>query len=597
MGLLFYLGLRSYKLASVKKALSSIALVVFSLCGFAQSAYKPYDADYYHLIERYEIKQKTFSGSFHSTVHPFSRKSIADFVDSTSRTDIKLSNVDKFNLEYLAVDNWEWMPDADSLPSKYLSNGPVLRHLYTTKADLWFKRPKGLDIHVSPVVHGMAGYDPDAGNSPLISHRGMMVRGSVGNSVGFYMEAADVEFQPMGYVSSVIEEQRFEFRRQLPGEGFFKNLEGGGYEFFNARGHISFALSPYIEAQFGHGKQFIGNGYRSIVLSNFSDDFTFLKLNTKVWRFNYTNIFGKLTANNTKFNGTYPVKYMAFHRLGINITDNFNIGVYESIITSRHDTTGGNSLDVSYLNPVMFYRSLEHDLGDGDNASLGIDFKWNIWKGVQLYGQLYMDELIFKEFVSGDGWWGNKQAFQIGAKYIDAFGVSNLDLQGEWNYVRPFTYTHYSLPGTLSHQGYSNHQHYNQPLAHPLGANFSEWVGIARWQPLKKLTLTGKLFYAIRGTDKLNENGKLITNHGSNILLDYGTRESLELYGVRIGYGVKATWLMADLTATYMLKHNLFFDLKFTHRDYNSEDDFRDLRSTMAMFSVRLNLGQRLFEF
>ena len=51
-------------------------------------------------------------------------------------------------------------------------------------------------------------------------------------------------------------------------------------------------------------------------------------------------------------------------------------------------------------------------------------------------------------------------ALQLGAKYVDAFGINNLDLQLEMNRVRPFTHSH--------NDSISNYTHYNQPLAHPL---------------------------------------------------------------------------------------------------------------------------------
>jgi hypothetical protein len=58
---------------------------------------------------------------------------------------------------------------------------------------------------------------------------------------------------------------------------------------------------------------------------------------------------------------------------------------------------------------------------------------------------------------------------QLGAKYINALGIKNLDLQLEYNRVRPFTYSH--------RDSVANYTHYNQPMAHPLGANFSETIG------------------------------------------------------------------------------------------------------------------------
>ena len=61
--------------------------------------------------------------------------------------------------------------------------------------------------------------------------------------------------------------------------------------------------------------------------------------------------------------------------------------------------------------------------------------------------------------------------FRRGIKYINAFNLRNFDLQLETNIVRPYTYQH--------NDSIDNYSHYNQPLAHPLGANFAEVIAIA----------------------------------------------------------------------------------------------------------------------
>src|SRR5690606_25694881 len=113
------------------------------------------------------------------------------------------------------------------------------------------------------------------------------------------------------------------------------------------------------------------------------------------------------------------------------------IGLFESVVFGRK-----NHFEFSYLNPVIFYRSIEQQNGSPDNAMVGLDAKANVAKKLQFYGQLLLDEFKLSEIKAGNGWWANKWGYQLGAKYIDAFGVNNLDLQVEHNRVRPFTYSH-----------------------------------------------------------------------------------------------------------------------------------------------------------
>src|SRR5438270_1997002 len=181
-------------------------------------------------------------------------------------------------------------------------------------------------------------------------------------------------------------------------------------------------------------------------------------------------------------------KYATIHHLDLGITKWLNVGVMEGIIFGRKD-----HFEFGYLNPIIFYRSIEQQNGSPDNALAGIDFKANVAHHFQFYGQILLDEFVLSELKANRGWWGNKYGIQLGAKYIDAFHISNLDLQVEINRVRPFTYSH--------DDSLSNYTHYNQPLAHPVGANFQEVLAIARYQPAPKWTMEAKAIYYYQGRD------------------------------------------------------------------------------------------------
>jgi hypothetical protein len=338
--------------------------------------------------------------------------------------------------------------------------------------------------------------------------------------------------------------------------------------------------------QVGHDRTFIGNGYRSLIFSDYSPPNFFLRANAKVWKINYLFQLNRLTGNERgsvggSFSGKrYPEKYMAFHHASVNIGKKLNLGFFESVVFTPTDSINGGKFDVGYLNPVIFYRAIEQQFGSSDNALLGIDFKWNALKGVSLYGQAVLDEFVAREAFSSKGWWGNKYALQAGLKYIDVGGINNLDLQLEANVVRPFTY---------SHDTQSNYSNYSQALAHPLGANFNELVAIVRYQPIPKLNLSAKLFYAKTGRDSVNQ------NYGGDILKDNRTRQ--QDYGNQIGQGFANKITFMDFTASYMFKHNLFIDVKHFIRKSESDLAFYNNNTSFTSLSIRWNIPQRTYEF
>ena len=324
-----------------------------------------------------------------------------------------------------------------------------------------------------------------------------------------------------------------------------------------------------------------------MVLSDFSPPSLFLKINTQVWKLSYTNLFTQIYADafgqsgGSVGNTQFPKKYLVAHRLSFNIGKHVNLGVFESVVFGREDSLGNNHFELSYLNPIIFYRAIEQQNGSSDNALLGIDVKWNFFSHFSIYGQLIFDELKVGEFTSGSGWWGNKYGYQLGFKYIDLFNAKNLDLQLEYNSARPYTYTHSTI--------YSNYANYRQAVANPLGANFREYIAILRYQPIPKLSLTGKIIYAGYGLDTLN------SNWGKDILKDYSTRE--QDYNNEIGQGVASNLTFFDVTATYMIKHNTFFDLKMLFRRQESTQSEFDQNSSIFSVAFRWNIAQRTNEF
>lgn len=557
----------------MKRLLFLIGLIPF--LSFGQSTNASLNEDYYHWLTRYEIKAGRIAPEWFTSIRPFKRNAIVAFVDSLQKKDnVFSSRSDLFNYEYLRNDNWEW-----SRAETNNSKEPVLKKLYTKKSDLAFVDIPDFDLHVNPVLYLGIGKDSRTNEMAIINTRGVEIRGMIDKKVGFYTYLTDNQMILPSYARDSI-------YFVIPHEGFWKTFKKSGVDFIQARGYIDFNISKHIYMQLGHDRTFIGNGYRSLIFSDYSPPNFYLRANAKVWKINYLFQLNRFIGNErgsvrgSSAGQHYPVKYMAFHHASINIGKKFNLGIFESIVFTPEDSLNNNTFDIGYLNPVIFYRGIEQQSGSSDNALLGLDFKWNAFKGISFYGQAVLDEFVINEIRSGKGWWGNKYALQGGVKYIDVAGISNLDLQLEVNSVRPYTYSHNTL---------SNYSNYSQALAHPLGANFQELVAIIRYQPIPKLNLTAKAFYAKTGRDSTGQ------NWGSDILKNNTARQSE--YGNVIAQGNKTNITFIDFTASYMIKHNLFIDVKQIIRKSDSSLPSYNTNTLFTSLSVRWNIPQRTYEF
>ena len=558
--------------------------------------YVPLDADTYRLIDRYAIKFGPDAlNDPHTSVRPYTRAAAAHLGERLLSPDSmaagSLSRADRFNAQYLLKDNWANSARGEAINA---SPRPVLTYFYRDQTDLYHVRTPDFTLRVNPVLLLQAGKDSETSGLRYVNTRGVQIEGNIDQRLGFYTFLADNQQAVPQYVQERIQRDQI-----VPHEGYwkyFKTQGGSQYDFFTARGGITYAATKHINVQLAHDRNFIGNGYRSLVLSDYSSPYFFLKLNTRIWKFNYQNLFAELTAHKENADQVYPKKYMALHHLSFDVTPNFNIGLFEStILGGRYDTDSlgqrvpGSTrrrFELQYLNPVIFYRAVEQQVGSADNALLGLDFKWNIKHTAQLYGQVVLDEFKISEVRAGNGWWGNKQSVQLGGKYIDVAGLRNLDLQVEFNYVRPFTYQHEDI--------YTNYQHYDQPLAHPMGANLTEVLGVLSYQALPRLMLVGKAIYTEQGRDDPRSDPE--TNYGGNVLKSYNTR--VAEYGNRTGQGNKSRLLHTDFTATYQPRLNLFLDAKLiARRQAYSLTPATNVNEVYASLAVRWNIAQRLHEF
>lgn len=244
---------------------------------------------------------------------------------------------------------------------------------------------------------------------------------------------------------------------------------GEPYTHYDWNAYIDYKAPKFFRFTLGRGKHFIGEGYRSLLLSDNATSYPYFKITTTAWHIRYVNIFTMLSdIRGADDPASFHRKFASFHFLSWNVSRRVNLGVFESIIWSEGDEAYPRGFDINYLNPVIVYRPLEYAQGSADNALIGIQASVKVGGNSLAYGQLMLDEFLLKEVRAGNGWFGNKQGFQLGFAAFNAFKVQGLTLRTEVNYVRPFMYTHSDTRQNYSHHG--------QPLAHPYGSNFREWL-------------------------------------------------------------------------------------------------------------------------
>jgi hypothetical protein len=499
---------------------------------------------------------------------------LADSLDKTFPYDdyYHLSNTDRATLQSLLMNNSEWVRGSKT---GFQSRHPVWNTFYKTKANFLEVNDKDFFLAVNPVIQQQQSKESGNPEHVFLNSKGLTLRGLIADHLGFSTYITDNQERGPSFFQDRVFASGFP---AVPGAGYFKPFKRTAFDYFDARGSINVDFWKYFTVQFGYDKNFIGNGYRSLFLSDYSAPYLFLKINTRIWKLNYQNIFMELISQHQRGDYQYPKKYAVVHHLSVNATKWLNIGLYDNVVFSRADY-----FDFSYLNPVIFLVAAQQENGSPDKTTVGLDFKANIGHATQLYGQLLINEFVLHEVMHySNGWWGNKQGLQLGIKYIDAFNVKNLDFQVETNLVRPYTYSH--------NDTVSNYSHYNQPLGHPLGSNFVELIGIARYQPVYKWNVELKCIYYRQGLDSGG------VNYGGNIFSDYTTRPSD--YGVSLPNGVPASCLNTSAYVSFQWKENLFLEGSIMYRSYSKQDLVTTkTSSTTFTLGLRLNMFRRIYDY
>ena len=548
--------------------------------GYAQSTIIPMGSDQEYYLERMCIEYG-HPPHFQRSIKPYMRKDAIDLIQYWDSLGF-LQTRDKSFIQYLCNENNEWvwkyiqshpteqMTDSNfyqqrqnsiSNPIQYTqSTKSLLRYFYTTPAHLLTVNQKDFYLRLNPMVNIQYGRELDNSENIISNQRGADLR--VGLDDKIYAQTSIIENQ---FTYPSFFRDKINKFNAVPGAGFFKLLSKSsilkpiGYDYFLSNAQIGFKVSNHFHVQFGHGTNLIGDGMRSVFLSDYANEYLFLKLNARVWKFHYQSLFAELNADSyssssLQGNQLTPKKYMATHTLQAQLFPKWNVGIFESVVFHRKD-----HFEFQYLNPVIIYRSIEGSIGSPDNVMLGINTRYDIKRIVSVYGQILIDEFLFKEVFKSNGYWGNKFGFQAGVKYYNALGINRLDLQAEYNTAKPYTYAHFDSIGNYAHHG--------TPLAHPLGANFKETILRLRYQPVVKWSASAYAMIYSFGDDPAAN-----TNYGSNIFKSYNSR--ISDFGIKTLQGDKRKIIHLGGTFSYQLFHNYFLDVNAYYRkDRNHPND------------------------
>ena len=536
-------------------------LIIASFSTLAQQLFYPLDHDENAFVEMYFNNKKSNS---HTSIKPYFYGDVQKEINMDS---IDSTVTDTNRLYLLPTSKW----------AKFLrwSENKLMDE------DLVYINSDGLKLRANLLLGLQAGRGVYAEDYFWTNTRGYWLSGQVGEKVFFESSFYENQAKLLPYINSNANSNLV-----MPGQGRYKIFKDNiGADWGFASGAVGYRANKYFTGYVGHGKHFFGDGYRSLLLSDNSFNYPYFKFETTVWNIKYVNLWAQLShiGFQNAADRNWTQKYLSLHYLSWNITTRLNLSLYESISWLKED----KGFDWQYANPIIFMRPVEWQNGSADNVLLGASFKYKITNKFMVYGQAVLDDLNFAELKKANGYWGNKYGGQIGLKANKLLNIYGLSAQVEYNIVRPFTYTHFDSANA--------HTHMNEPLAHPLGANFQEAVAFLRYK-YKRHKLTLKVVWSELGKDTLG------VNHGGDIFYGYNTNrvdingdEGLSGYSVGQGDLNKLNFLDARYAFLVNPRARLYFEVGIKDRVLSRQTLAKD-QTRFIYLGIRTSLNNFYYD-
>jgi len=321
--------------------------------------------------------------------------------------------------------------------------------------DFVYVKQKNFRLSINPLFYLEYGKQNDTSKIFTINTRGVEIKADIGKKVSFYSNFRENQafFRP--YIT-----EWTNIRLVAPGQGSWKRFKTSGFDFSSSVAYISITPIKWANIQVGNDKNFIGEGYRSLLLSDNSFNYPFLKISLNYKNFKYVAMISQFEDFLKVYYDYHYKKHFSVNYLSYSLNNRIEIGLFEgAIFKSTNGIDYSNKIPFDFFVPIIGVHSLRYRFKDENKVLVGLNTKIKATNFVQFYGQLAVDD--FKK---------SNYAYQIGTKVFDLLHNKlknqKIYLQFEYNNSESNTYK-----SVEPFQAWSN---YNQELAHPSGNNFTE---------------------------------------------------------------------------------------------------------------------------
>lgn len=322
--------------------------------------------------------------------------------------------------------------------------------------NLFILNKKNIYLTIDPLFNFSVGSDlaDTSSNSLYQNTRGFKIEGVLGKKIIFQTSFLENQVRFPSYLNTFIDQNGV-----VPGMGRVKDFKNQDYDYSMASASIIWNATSFMRIKLANDKDFLGLGYRSILLSDNAFNYPHLKLD--FWfakrKFKYTLNYALLQDLIRLPQGETPEslferKAGAFHYLSYMPNRKISIGIYSGTTFPRDPEGESDSYYVNVFMPIIFWNPLINP--SSYIQKIGFDLSFNFSKTGQFYFELANNPANMEQF-----------AYLAGVSFWDLF-VPGLNFTFEYSAQKAYNKNDLVMPQLFSH--------YSQSLAHTLGSGFDE---------------------------------------------------------------------------------------------------------------------------
>ena len=554
----------------IKKALflSVVLLCLCSILVYSQSEKVEVSNQVYDFLDRLYIRG--IIKKYSSMSYPLSRGQITKIIEQLNSVREKLNDTERKTLDYLLIEFEYDLYKTENNKAElfedrnFLTN---LSYLFSDKERFIYSYQDSMNTFFANAIIEFKSIIDDGDDykgSATLAQWGFKARGTVWKNLGYGFLATNG--QVIGNKDIALKENYL--------INNYKIHESDAKNFDFTEGYITYDNENYA-FQVGRERMIFGNGYDELLAVSPVNAMDFIKFETSVGIFNYTFIHNWLLSKE-QFDHSdiftdkriIASKYLALHRFGLSLFDNdLDLGFSEMIIYSNRP------VEIAYLTPLIFYKSVEHSLQDRDNAIIQFDASARLFNKLKLYGTFVIDELDFAKL--NTNWWGNLFAYQVGGYLLEPIPLENLDVYVEYTKILPYTFTH-----RIADNSYTNYNSFIGANMHP---NSDKIRFCVRYGLSKDFKFEIGSVYKRHGKNVYDEADEVIRNVGGDINLGHRLNDS-EM--VKFLDGDVEKTLSFDVHMSYRIFNNIFLRLNYSYCKNKSLEE-----SKQQEFNFMLNIN------